>query len=223
MFSLWVITSILHISLACAAHHKHHHRALAQPSTLTSTETRGVSLAIPTNPGSSVPIDIGIDGYATFETLFERDTDLGSPLGIIEIGMPGQTIDVQFDTIFNGVLVRSTRENPTDINGILIYNSSDSKSWGYLYNSILENTYTQTFEDDAYAVAFAGTETFNIGGKFYSDIAFGQLEQYYQNTSGQTIPFGGTSGIIGLNYNSMQQPGFPSFMSAMKDQLIGTP
>lgn len=144
-------------------------------------------------------------------------------MGIIEIGSPGQTIDVQFDTTFDGVLVRSTREDITDTNDSPVYNSSDSKSWSYIYGSVPENTYTQTFEDDAYAIAFAGTETFNIGGKLYSDIAFGQLEQYYQNTSGQTIPFGGTSGIIGLNYNSMQQPGFPSFMSAMKDQLIGTP
>ncbi|EED20960.1 penicillopepsin, putative [Talaromyces stipitatus ATCC 10500] len=141
-------------------------------------------------------------------------------MGIIEIGSPAQTIDVQFDTTFNGVLVRSTRENPTDIDGILVYNSSGSRSWGYIYNSIPENTYTQTFEDDAYAIAFAGTETFNIGGKLYSDIAFGQLEQYYPNTSGQAIPFGGTSGIIGLNYNSMQQPLFPSFMYAIQDQLM---
>jgi hypothetical protein len=66
MFFLWAIASILHVSLACAAHHKHRHRALAQPS--TATETRGVAVAIPTNPGSSVPIDIGIDGYATSKT-----------------------------------------------------------------------------------------------------------------------------------------------------------
>jgi hypothetical protein len=143
-------------------------------------------------------------------------------MGIIEIGSPGQTIDVQFDTAFNGVLVRSTLENPTDINGVLVYNSSDSKSWDYIGNSIYENKYTQTFKDDAYAIAFAGTEIFNIGGKLYSDIAFGQLEQYYPNTSGQAIPFGGTSGIIGLNYNAIQQPLFPSFMSAIQDQLIGT-
>ncbi|KUL81405.1 hypothetical protein ZTR_10264 [Talaromyces verruculosus] len=182
--------------------------ALAQPSTdtatETATETHGVAITIPTNPGSSVPIDIGIDG----------------PMGIIEIGSPGQTIDVQFDTTFNGVLVRSTRENLTDIDGILAYNSSESKTWGYIYNSIPENTYTQTLKDNSYAVAFAGMETFNIGGKLYSDIAFGQLEQYYSNTSGQAIPFSGTSGIIGLNYNSMQQHLFPSFMYAIQDQLI---
>jgi hypothetical protein len=143
-------------------------------------------------------------------------------MGIIEIGSPGQTIDVQFDTTFDGVLFRSTRESPTDMNGILVYNSSDSKSWGYIYNSIPENTYTQTFKDDSYAIAFAGTEKFNIGGKIYSDIAFGQLKQYFPNTSGQAVPFGGTSGIIGINYNSMQQPLFPSFMYAIQDHLIGT-
>ena len=144
-------------------------------------------------------------------------------MGIIEIGSPGQTIDVQFDTTFDGILVRSTRENTTDMSGSLVYNSSDSMSWGYVYSSISENTYTQTFKDDAYAIAFAGTEIFNIGGQLYSTIAFGQLEQYFQNTSGQALPFGGTSGIIGLNFNSMQQPGFPSFMSAMRYQLTGTP
>jgi Eukaryotic aspartyl protease len=143
-------------------------------------------------------------------------------MGIIEIGSPEQTIDVQFDTAFGGVLVRSIYERSTDIDGILVYNTSDSKSWNYAYNSIPGDTYMQTFEDNAYAIAFAGTETFNIGGKLYSDIAFGQLEQYYPNTSGRAIPFGGTSGIIGLNYNSIQQPGFPSFMSAIQDQLTGT-
>lgn len=142
-------------------------------------------------------------------------------MGIIEIGSPGQTIDVQFDTAFDGVLVRSTRENLTNLNGSLLYNSSDSKSWGF-YNSISENTYTQTFDDDSYAIAFAGTEIFNIGGRLYSDIAFGQLEKFYPNTGGQVTPFGGTSGIIGLNYNSTQQPLFPSFMYAIQDQLIGT-
>jgi hypothetical protein len=30
--------------------------------------------------------------------------------------------------------------------------------------------------------------TFNNGGKLYSDIAFGQLEQYYQKACGQVIP-----------------------------------
>lgn len=65
MFFSCVIISILHISLACAAHHKHHHRALVQPSALTSTVTRGAAVAVPTTSGSSVPIDIGIDGYAT--------------------------------------------------------------------------------------------------------------------------------------------------------------
>ncbi|KAE8553632.1 hypothetical protein EYB25_005014 [Talaromyces marneffei] len=205
MFFLWAIVSILHISLACAAHHKHRYRALAQsPTVSSSTVTSGVAVANPTNSGSSVPIEIGIDG----------------PIGIIEIGSPGQTIDVQFDTTFDGVLVRSAREDTTDTDNSLVYNSSDSESWSYyIPGSSPENTYTQTLEDDAYAIALAGIETFNIGGKLYSNIAFGQFEEYYQNTSGQAIPFGGTSGSIGLNYNSMQQPGFPSFMSAMKYQL----
>jgi hypothetical protein len=238
MFLLWAIASIWHVSLTCAAHHQHHHRALAQPSTVTTTETSGISVAIPTdpgssvpidigfgiptNPGSSIPIDIGIDGYATSKASLEHDTDSDSPMGIIEIGSPGQTIDVQFDTTFNGVLVRSTRENLADTDGILLYNSSESNSWGYIYNSIAENTYSQTLKDDSYAVAFAGRETFNIGGTLYSNIPFGQLQQYYPNSSGQAVPFGGTSGIIGLNYNSSQQPLFPSFMYAISDQLIGT-
>lgn len=33
-------------------------------------------------------------------------------------------------------------------------------------------------------------------------------------------PFSGTSGIIGLNYNSMQRPGLPSFMFTIENQLI---
>ncbi|KUL81409.1 hypothetical protein ZTR_10081 [Talaromyces verruculosus] len=206
MFFLCALASVLHISLACAAHHKHHHRALAQPSTATSTVTsstvtRGVAFTIPTNPGSSVSIDLGIDG----------------PVGIIEIGSPGQTIDVQFDTTFNGVLVRSTRENPADVNGSLVYNSSDSTSWDHIDNSVT-NPYTQQFQDGAYAVAFAGTETFNIGGTLYSNIGFGQLVQYNQNTSGQASPFGGARGIIGLSYDSLE-PLLPNFMSAIAGQL----
>ncbi|QGA17363.1 hypothetical protein EYB26_005034 [Talaromyces marneffei] len=183
------IISSLHISLACAAHYKHRHRALAQSPTITSsTVTSGVAVANPTNSGSSVPIEIGIDG----------------PIGIVEIGSPGQTIDVQFDTTFDGVLVRSAREDTTDTDNSLVYNSSDSESWSYyIPGSSPENTYTQTLEDDAYAIALAGIETFDIGGKLYSNMAFSQFEQYYQNTSGQAIPFGGTSGSIGLNYNSM--------------------
>jgi hypothetical protein len=222
MFFLRVITSVLHISLACASYHKHRHRALAQPSIVTSTETYGVAVTIPTNPGSSVPIEIGIDGYASRTTLLKQNTHVNSPIGIIEIGSPGQTIDVQFDTTFDGVLVRSARENITDLDGILVYNNSESKSWGYIYNDILENTYTQTFRDGAYAIAFVGREIFNIGGKLYSDISFGQLEQYHSNMSGQAVPFGGASGIIGLNYNSMQQLLFPDFMYAIRNQLIGT-
>lgn len=142
-------------------------------------------------------------------------------MGIIEIGSPGQTIDVQFDTTFDGVLVRSTRADISDTYNGPVYNSSDSKSFSYIFGSIPENTYTQTFEDDAYAIALAGIETFNIGGNLYSNIAFGQLEQYHQNRSGQAIPFSGAGGLIGLNYNSMQQPGFASFMHAMKYQLTG--
>lgn len=225
MFFLYALASVLHISLACAAHHKHHHRALAQPSTATSTVTsstvtRGVAFTIPTNPGSRVSIDLGIDGYATPETFFEYDTNWRSPVGIIEIGSPGQTIDVQFDTTFNGVLVRSTRENPADIDGSLVYNSSDSTSWGHMDNSVA-NPYTQQFQDGAYAVAFAGTETFNIGGTLYSNIGFGQLVQYNQNTSGQASPFGGARGIIGLSYDSLE-PLRPNFMSAIAGQLTGT-
>ncbi|EED23136.1 hypothetical protein TSTA_065890 [Talaromyces stipitatus ATCC 10500] len=104
-----------------------------------------------------------------------------------------------------------------------LYTIVATPSHGVIFTSPSRKIHTRkTFEDDAYAIALAGIETFNIGGKLYSDIAFGQLEQYYQNMSGQAIPFGGASGIIGLNYNSMQQPGFPSFMSAMKYQLTGT-
>jgi hypothetical protein len=141
-------------------------------------------------------------------------------VGKIEIGSPGQTIDVQFDTTFNGILVRSTRENPTDINRSLVYNSSDSTSLGHIDNSVA-NPYTQSFQDGSYAVAFAGTVTFNIGGTLYSNIGFGQLEQYSQNISGQSLPFGGTGGIIGLSYDSLR-PLHPNFMSAIAGQLTGT-
>jgi hypothetical protein len=57
-------------------------------ATEMATEIYGVVISIPTNPGSSVPIDIGIDGYATFNTLLEHDTELSSLMGIIEIGSP---------------------------------------------------------------------------------------------------------------------------------------
>jgi hypothetical protein len=147
------------------------------------------------------------------------DTDFNSLLGVIEIG--SQTIDVQFDTTFNGVLVQSTHQETAESSGGYIYNSSKSNSWNSIFSSTIEDTYTQNFEDNAYAIAIAGTETFNIGGKLYSGIPFGQLERYYENNSGQATPFGGASGIIGLNHDSMQQPGLPSFMFAIQDQLIG--
>ena len=73
------------------------------------------------------------------------------------------------------------------------------------------------FEDNAYAEALPGKDTFNIGGKLYTEIPFGELLQYYQNTSLQVMPFGGASGLIGLNYD------VPDFMFAIRDQLSGKP
>jgi hypothetical protein len=34
----------------------------------------------------------------------------------------------------------------------------------------------QILKDDFYVIVFAGIETFNISGKLYLDIVFGQLE-----------------------------------------------
>ncbi|OKL55227.1 hypothetical protein UA08_09504 [Talaromyces atroroseus] len=204
MFFLGVITSLL--SLTYAARHNHRHRAVAQQP----SSTIKASPAIPTNSGSSVPITIGNNGL----------------IGLIEIGSPGQMMDVQFDTTFNGVMVQSTLDESI-IGAGLTYNRSDSASynvslpWNIMGGLMTE--YTQKFDNDAYAIAYPGKETFNIGGTLYSGIPFGQLIQYYQKTSGQIMPFGGASGIIGLNYGSEQQPGIQSFMFAIHDQLSGKP
>ncbi|EED22539.1 endothiapepsin precursor, putative [Talaromyces stipitatus ATCC 10500] len=142
-----------------------------------------------------------------------------SLIGLIEIGSPGQTIDVQFDTTFNGTLIQSTYEGAV-ISGSPVYNSSDSTS----VNEIISENYgvplfLYTFADSAEATAIAGSETFNIGGVLYSDIAFGQLWEYDLKKSGRIMPFGGASGVIGLNPYPWQPPDSPNFMYAIRNQL----
>lgn len=147
---------------------------------------------------------------------FTYSIDRNSVIGLVEIGSPGQSIDVQFDTTFNGVMIQSAQEKPV-LGGSPLYNGSESTSLKFFINS----TYDQTFADGAVATATAATETFNIGGALYSNIPFGQLNQYNQNTSEQIMPFGGASGIIGLNHNKWQNSALPSFMYAVIDQLTG--
>lgn len=77
------------------------------------------------------------------------------------------------------------------------------------------------FGDGVVAWANPGTETFNVGGVLYPDIGFGQLHDYDLMNSGQSLPFGGASGVIGFNVDPLQASGQPSFMSAISDQVTG--
>jgi hypothetical protein len=115
---------------------------------------------------------------------------------MIEIGTPGQIVDIRFDTTFNGVMVQSTQEQPV-IGGGLQFNSTESSSWAYMHNTTIDNAYVQALNGGIMATALGGTDSFNIGGTLYSSILFSQL---YQFDSNQVTPFGGASGIIGLNY-----------------------
>jgi hypothetical protein len=136
---------------------------------------------------------------------------------MIEIDTPRQTIDVRLNTTFNGVMVQSTQERSM-INSGLQFNSSKSSSWEYIHNTTIDNAYVQALNGGIMATALGGTDIFNISGTLYSSIPFGQL---YQFDSNQITPFGGASGIIGLNYYPWQQSGLPSFMDAIRDQVTG--
>jgi hypothetical protein len=76
MCLLWILTYMLHMSLAYDTHHNyrnhrhrellnhpHDYRVLAQRSIRASS----VGVGIPTNYSSSVPVTIGSDGYGKFK------------------------------------------------------------------------------------------------------------------------------------------------------------
>ncbi|EEA23690.1 podosporapepsin precursor, putative [Talaromyces marneffei ATCC 18224] len=201
MLQIQVSVGILFLAIqslvrADVAHkHRHGHKVLTQ----RSNHAYSATMFPITNPGSSVPITVGDAGL----------------IGMIEIGTPGQTVDVRLDTTFNGVMVQSTQERSV-IGGGLQFNSSESSSWEYIHNTTIDNAYVQALNGGIMATALGGTDIFNIGGTLYSSIPFGQL---YQFDSNQITPFGGASGIIGLNYYPWQQFGLPSFMDAIRDQV----
>jgi hypothetical protein len=147
---------------------------------------------------------------------------MNSLIGLIEIGSPGHTIDMQFDTTFSGVLVQSTYEG-SPIDGSPVYNCSASTSCVFIVEGKNHDIPVEEykFEDGIVAWANPGIETFNIGGVLYSDIGFGQLHDYDLMNSAQNMPFGGASGVIGFNVYPFQDSGQPSFMSAISDQVTG--
>ncbi|CRG92898.1 Penicillopepsin [Talaromyces islandicus] len=149
---------------------------------------------------SSIGLTIGNDGI----------------VGQIQIGTPGQSMDVQFDSTFNGVMVQSDGEEPI-IGGGFQYNHSISTT----FRDTQDFAYVEGIGEGAVAVAFAGNETVDIGGTLFSEVPFGEMFQYNRLTSGRLMPFNGASGVIGLGYKPVQGSGQSSFMYAIKDQLQG--
>lgn len=90
-------------------------------------------------------------------------SNMSSLIGLIEIGSPGQTVDMQFDTTFSGVLVQSIIEGPA-IDGSPVFNCSSSTSCGIIVR--LDNhdipIEEYTFENGVVAWANPGDETFNF-------------------------------------------------------------
>lgn len=110
------------------------------------------------------------------------------------------------------------------VGGSPAYNHSESTTWSEILTDKYEiPLYKYTLGDGAVAMAAPAIETFNAGGMLYSDIGFGQLYNYDPVNSGQIMPFGGASGIIGLNTDMSQTSGQSSFMYTIKDQLTGKP
>lgn len=144
-----------------------------------------------------------------------KNIDRNSIVGQIEIGTPGQSMDVQFDSTFNRAMVQTSGEEPI-IGGGIGYNNSISTTF-----IRTKDRYTEDFGVGAEAVTITANETFDIGGTLFSEVPFGELFQYKQLTSARLMPFNGASGVIGLGYNPIQSSGQSSFMYAIKDQLQG--
>jgi hypothetical protein len=146
---------------------------------------------------------------------------MGSLVGLIEIGSPGQTVDMQLDTTFSGIVVQSGYEESV-IGGSPVFNCSESTSCA---ENVLDDHHIPVQEyklgNDVVLWAIPGSETFNFGGELYFDVGFGQLHEYDLTNSGQNLPFSGASGVIGFNMNPLQDSGQPSFMSAISDQVSG--
>jgi hypothetical protein len=128
---------------------------------------------------------------------------------------------VQLDTTFSGIVVQSGYEESA-IGGSPVFNCSESTSCA---ENVLDNHHIPVqeykFGDGVVVWAIPGTEAFNFGGVLYSDVGFGQLHEYDLMNSGQNVPFGGASGVIGFNRYPWQASGQPSFMSAISDQMTG--
>jgi hypothetical protein len=161
-------------------------------------------------------------GMVVTEPRYKVVNNMSSLIGLIEIGSPGQTVDMQLDTTFSGVLVQSTFEGPA-IDGSPVYNCSASTSCAMIVRVDNHDIPIQEYKlgDDVVAWANPGIETFNLGGVLYSGIGFGQLHDYDLMNSGQNFPFGEASGVIGFNTNSFQDSGQLSLMSAIRDQVTG--
>ncbi|KAH8691829.1 putative endothiapepsin precursor, partial [Talaromyces proteolyticus] len=131
---------------------------------------------------------------------------------IINIGTPGQSMDVRFDSAFNGVTVQSTMEDPLPVTGV-VFNQTESTS----FESSADNYYYE-FGDGSWVEVVFASDTIDIGGVDFTDIPFGRLN--YHQEIGRSLPFGGGSSVIGLNLNPNQGLAKkPSFMYAIKSQL----
>lgn len=138
--------------------------------------------------------------------------DINSLFGQIEIGTPGQLLNIRFDLGSSAIILNSTGH----------YNSSASSSF-------IDRDYSigREFNDGSSAQVWLANESFSIGGTTFHDMPFSQLGEFSPSTDPayfDTYAFGGADGILGLNFYESQ--GFwytynPSFMPAVKEYLLG--
>lgn len=98
-----------------------------------------------------------------------------SLIGLVEIGLLEQFMDVQFNSAFEGAIVQSTKQELV-ISGGLLSNENASTSSDPLCGVLIDCNYVEAFHDRAVAVAWGGAETSKIGGTLFSEGSFGQLD-----------------------------------------------
>ncbi|EED22722.1 DNA-directed RNA polymerase II subunit RPB1, putative [Talaromyces stipitatus ATCC 10500] len=121
-----------------------------------------------------------------------------SLIGLVEIGTPGQSVYVQFDTAFDETVIQPVSQvNPVIGTGV-----------GYDYSSSTSFIPITGINDSLFDVSTGvvltetANETFNIGGRLYTDVTFGLLQDFSSYPSGQAMPFNGAAGVIGLSRDS---------------------
>jgi hypothetical protein len=132
--------------------------------------------------------------------------------GQIEIGTPGQPLDVRFDLESSSIALNATGH----------YNSSASSSFIDMDASIWMG-----FDDGSSAQVWLGNESFDIGGMSFHNVPFLRIGEFLPSADRDTFDtyaFGGSAGTLGLNFFASQGFEFaydPSFMWAIKRYLPG--